>query len=321
MPRSVSGSYTLPGAVNPVVSNDLITANWANTTLNDVATSLTNSLDRTGNGAMLAQLKLLDTGGAGAPPLAFAGDLDTGLYPVAANQLGVSLGGTLAATFASTAFTLPNAVVPTWAGTPSSGSHLTNKTYTDATFLQTSSAGMKGTWALLNETAVTAVTNIDFIHGTGGVLLDETYDYYFFEFANIPVVSETIVMLGSSNSGSTWGTNYLYNSVRLASDGTAWVAGTSGSAAATMILCPAMSAAGSAAVWSGLLGLNGNAVTGNNTKNYQWEIWGTFNSQRVGIVKGSGQMGFATAVNALRFRWGSGAWTAGGFIRLYGRRK
>lgn len=43
MPRDVNGTYTLPGG-NPVVPNTTITSNWANITLSDIATALTNSL-------------------------------------------------------------------------------------------------------------------------------------------------------------------------------------------------------------------------------------------------------------------------------------
>jgi hypothetical protein len=43
MSRNGSGTYSLP-AGNPVVGGTTITASWANTTLNDVASALTGSL-------------------------------------------------------------------------------------------------------------------------------------------------------------------------------------------------------------------------------------------------------------------------------------
>src|SRR5262245_30119042 len=49
--------YVLPDG-NPVVSGTLIRSEWANNTMNDVARALTDSLDRLGNGRMLAPLKL-----------------------------------------------------------------------------------------------------------------------------------------------------------------------------------------------------------------------------------------------------------------------
>ena len=44
MPRNGSGTYSLPSG-NPVVAGTTIEASWANTTLNDVATELTGSLE------------------------------------------------------------------------------------------------------------------------------------------------------------------------------------------------------------------------------------------------------------------------------------
>lgn len=47
MARDGSGNYTLP-AGNPVVSGTPITASWANSTLSDIASALTNSIDKGG---------------------------------------------------------------------------------------------------------------------------------------------------------------------------------------------------------------------------------------------------------------------------------
>lgn len=58
MSRDSNGDYTLPAGVNPVVAATTITDDWANTTLQDVATALTDSLDRQGRGAPLANLSM-----------------------------------------------------------------------------------------------------------------------------------------------------------------------------------------------------------------------------------------------------------------------
>jgi hypothetical protein len=148
MPRAVNGTYTLP-AGNPVATATVISSVWANTTLADISTVLTASLDRSGNGAMLAGLKLFD-GAIGAPGLTwstettsgfyrasagvfrfaiagvdvwsvgasgmtsgfpagtallpsifFTADPNTGYYNVAADQIGLSLGGTLRVTYSA----------------------------------------------------------------------------------------------------------------------------------------------------------------------------------------------------------------------------
>ena len=85
MPRSGSGAYTLP-AGNPVVAGTTIEANWANTTLNDVATELTGSLARSGAGGMNGPLRL-DAGTSGVPALAFSAETTTGLYRAGTNDV------------------------------------------------------------------------------------------------------------------------------------------------------------------------------------------------------------------------------------------
>lgn len=57
MPRSVSGSYSLVSG-NPVTTGTIIDATWANNTLADIAAALSDSLSRTGNGGMQANLSL-----------------------------------------------------------------------------------------------------------------------------------------------------------------------------------------------------------------------------------------------------------------------
>jgi hypothetical protein len=104
MPRDSNGNYTLPSG-NPVVTGTTISSSWGNTTLTDIGTVLTASLDRSGNGSMLAALKILD-GTAAAPGVAFGAEPSTGLYRAAANTVGLSIGGTVRYTFTPTALTL-----------------------------------------------------------------------------------------------------------------------------------------------------------------------------------------------------------------------
>ena len=89
MPRNSSGAYTLP-AGNPVVTGTTITSTWANSTLTDVASEITNSLDRSGRGAMLAALKIVD-GSTSAPGLVFNTETTSGLSRSAAGQLSLSV--------------------------------------------------------------------------------------------------------------------------------------------------------------------------------------------------------------------------------------
>ena len=91
MPRDNSGTYTLP-AGNPVAANTVIETAWANPTMSDLATTLTQSLDRSGRGTMLAALKLID-GTQSQPSLTFNAEASTGLYRAGTHDLRVSVGG------------------------------------------------------------------------------------------------------------------------------------------------------------------------------------------------------------------------------------
>lgn len=71
------------------------------TTLDAVATTYVPLAGGTLTGALLVS----SSGAVGTPSVAIAGDPDTGLYPIASNQLGVAAGGALALSVASSSVT------------------------------------------------------------------------------------------------------------------------------------------------------------------------------------------------------------------------
>lgn len=91
MPRDSNGNYALP-AGNPVVTATTISSTWANTTLSDLATAMTDSLDRSGNGAMLASLQLFN-GVIGTPGLNWGSETTSGLYRAGAGDFRYAIGG------------------------------------------------------------------------------------------------------------------------------------------------------------------------------------------------------------------------------------
>ncbi len=103
--RNSSGTFSLP-AGNPVVSGTTVTSVWANSTLTDIGTELTSSLDRNGRGAMLAALQIVN-GTVAAPSLTFASDLDTGMYRTGANDGALAAGGVRSFGWTATTATLP----------------------------------------------------------------------------------------------------------------------------------------------------------------------------------------------------------------------
>src|SRR6185312_3210721 len=65
---------------------------WANHTLSDIGSEVTNSLDRQGRGGMLAPLKATN-GSNAAPSLTFTSETTTGLYRAGAADVRMSIAG------------------------------------------------------------------------------------------------------------------------------------------------------------------------------------------------------------------------------------
>jgi hypothetical protein len=78
MPRDASGNYVLPPQ-NPVAAGTVITSDWANSTMSDIANELTNSLSRNGLGGMLAPLTFAN-GTLTEPSIAFTTETTLGFY-------------------------------------------------------------------------------------------------------------------------------------------------------------------------------------------------------------------------------------------------
>lgn len=96
MPRNIAGVYTLP--LPPVNPGDVVESAWANTTLEDIALAISESLDRLGRGGMLAPFALAD-GTEAAPGLAFEAQPGTGFWRSAPGIIGVSVTGNNVASF------------------------------------------------------------------------------------------------------------------------------------------------------------------------------------------------------------------------------
>jgi len=131
MPRNASGTYTLPSG-NPVVAGTTIEASWANTTLDDVANELTNSLSRTGAGGMLAPFRLAD-GTSGAPGIAFLNETSSGLYRPSASNVSMSVSGVTAMTWSNANVVIPSGItLSAEVPTPATSAAIANKAYVDS---------------------------------------------------------------------------------------------------------------------------------------------------------------------------------------------
>jgi len=90
MARDGAGDFTLP--LPDVIAGEDILASWANTTMTDVETELTDSLSRTGKGGMSAALKL-SSGTISAPGVSFTSEANSGLYRSSAGDIRFAVGG------------------------------------------------------------------------------------------------------------------------------------------------------------------------------------------------------------------------------------
>jgi hypothetical protein len=89
--RNSTGTYSLPTG-NPVTTGTTVSSSWANNTLSDIGTEVTNSLDRAGRGAMTGSLQL-SSGTVSAPGLVFSAETNSGLYRAASHDVRFSLNG------------------------------------------------------------------------------------------------------------------------------------------------------------------------------------------------------------------------------------
>lgn len=103
MPRDTGGNYSLPSGYL-AVSGQTILPSQHNPPLEDIASALTASLPRDGSAGMAAPLKVAD-GSAASPAVAFASESGTGFYKISTGKWGLSIQGTLAASFDSTGLT------------------------------------------------------------------------------------------------------------------------------------------------------------------------------------------------------------------------
>ena len=150
MSRNSTGTYTLPSG-NPVVTGTLIESSWANNTLSDLATAMTDSLSRSGQGGMTFALRGVD-GTNTVPAYSFTSETSSGFYRAGAGDVRLAILGVDKATFTATTFTYAGALSLT--GNASVGGTL----------------GVTGAATLSSTLAVTGATTLSSTLGVTGTL-------------------------------------------------------------------------------------------------------------------------------------------------------
>lgn len=116
MSRNGSGQYVPPASTwNPATPDTVILSDDWNTLLADMAVALTQSIASDGQTPTAAIIPFtqgisIAQGSVTVPSLSVIGDVDTGFYSPAANQIALATGGVAGALFTSTGLTVPIAL-------------------------------------------------------------------------------------------------------------------------------------------------------------------------------------------------------------------
>ena len=112
MPRDSAGNYSLP-AGNPVSSGEVISATWANTTMDDLGDAVAASLDRYGRGGMLAPFAFSD-GTVTAPGAAWSNEPTSGFYRASYGDIRITVTGVDRQRWTDTGTQLWNPTTSSW---------------------------------------------------------------------------------------------------------------------------------------------------------------------------------------------------------------
>lgn len=143
---------------------------------------------------------------------------------LARKHIWVVFSGILTLTHNATSLILPGgASITTAAGDMAECVHITGANWRVVTYQKANGQAISGTSSgrvLLSTQTASGSTSIDFVNGTGGVVIDSTYKSYDLEIFNlIPATDNTEIWLRtSSNTGVSYDNgagNYLYNSILL----------------------------------------------------------------------------------------------------------
>lgn len=154
MPRNSSGTYSLYTPGNPVVPSTVITTTWANNTLSDLATAMTDSLSRSGDGGMLAPLELA-AGAVGAPGLSWSAEPTSGIYRASSGNFRYSVSGADVTTWTAAGFAVTGTLSSSGAATLNSLGVTGNATV-GGTLGVTGNTTVGGTLGVTGNTSITA---------------------------------------------------------------------------------------------------------------------------------------------------------------------
>lgn len=108
MARNGSGSYTIPNSFTP---NSTISSADFNENFTDLATEITNSVAADGQTTLTGAIKGAN-GTVSLPAYSFASDLDSGMYRIGANNIGIGVDGAKVVDIAATGISIVGTITP-----------------------------------------------------------------------------------------------------------------------------------------------------------------------------------------------------------------
>lgn len=219
MPRDSSGNFTLVSG-NPVVTLTSIQSAWANQTLADLASEITDSLDRSGKGGMLAAFKAYN-GTVLLPGMAWDSETASGYYRIGAATFGLSVAGVRVGGYSAEGYLQSDlATSPTMyrVGFREIPQNSQSAAYT----LEASDAGKHIYHPSADTTAriwtIPANASVAFPIGTAITFVNDTSA----GTITISITSDTLVLAGSGSTGSrTLAANGVATAVKVTS--TRWI--------------------------------------------------------------------------------------------------
>ena len=175
-----------------------------------------------------------------------------------------------------------------------------------------------GAWTLIKSTTASTSSSIDFVHGTGGVVIDSTYQQYVIVCSSVVCGGGGVTMQFrvSDDGGTSFETsNYSYHLSKGGSDGASEAYSASNSIGYIRMHEDLSSSAGTN--WTGIVYLNDPS----NSSLFTQVHWEGVSARSTSIYTradtGAGAWNVVTAVNGIRFLPSGGTITSGRFT-LYG---
>ena len=173
-----------------------------------------------------------------------------------------------------------------------------------------------GAWSLLATSTISGTpSTVDFVHGTGGVVIDNTYDEFVLDFASVGnSASATLQLWFSDNAGSTWTSagsmpTQYHNIVAGVESVGQTAAATSMSLSGGISTGPSAYATGKALI----VATAGRTAVG---------VFGEMTSIPLQQVMRTSLLVNSAGLNGLRLAWSTGTFntTGSGKVKLYGRK-